>query len=196
MTESEIKTASKTESKTASKPTKTNARTQPSKSVDAEPRVKLLQLMRLKGEVADRVRRELPRQTFTDSWGKRYIFRPNAADFQELVDTFAGKGSADDEYGMLGTRGEPLRQIFSGHGAVTANTAKRLMKNPAACFLLTWPDRESSTLVTFYIFNDEMRGPETLVKTTSRDDRKSRASAKFGRSEADDAETETDTSEE
>jgi hypothetical protein len=157
-----------------------------SKPIEVPPYQKLLKLLQLKGEVADRVRRELPRQEHVDTWGKRYVFKPNQEDLQAIFDAFTGKGGQEDEYGVQVVRGLPLRQFYSAHGAVTAATAKRLMKNPSACFLVTWPDADSSSLVNFYIFNEDVRGTETLIKASSRDERKSRADTKFGRTDATD----------
>lgn len=146
---------------------------------------RLLQLLHLKGDVADRVRRELPRQEYTDSWGKKYIFRPNAKDFEDLIEAFSGRGSGDDEFGVTGDRASALRQIYSAHGAVTAATARRLVKNPDACFLVTWPDRSFSSLVTYYIFKEEFRGVDALIKVITKDERIARANIKFGRTEND-----------
>lgn len=180
-------------------PSRKNSQVPERKVAPLAPHEKLLKLLHLKGEVADKVRRELPRQVHTDSWGKRYIFKPNVDDLQEIFAFFTGKGGQDDEYGVQVIRGLPFRQFYSGHGAVTAATAKRLMKNPAACFLVTWPDKESSTLVTFYIFNADARGTETLIKASSRDERKLRMNSKFGRNseedtdDADDTDTSNDT---
>jgi hypothetical protein len=174
-------------------PSRKNSQVPERKVAPLAPHEKLLKLLHLKGEVADKVRRELPRQVHTDSWGKRYIFKPNVDDLQEIFAFFTGKGGQDDEYGVQVIRGLPFRQFYSGHGAVTAATAKRLMKNPSACFLVTWPDKESSTLVTFYIFNADARGTETLIKASSRDERKLRTNSKFGRNTEEDTDDADDT---
>ena len=166
-------------------PARKNSQVPQRKAEPLAPHEKLLKLLHLKGEMADKVRKELPRQVHTDSWGKRYIFKPNVEDLQEIFAFFTGKGGQDDEYGVQVIRGLPLRQFYSSHGAVTAATAKRLMKNPAACFMVAWPDKESSTLVSFYIFNADARGTETLIKASSRDERKLRTNSKFGRTTGD-----------
>ena len=166
-------------------------------TVKGKPAVGTTKIQRISALIQDRTpegqakRDRCVSERIESTFSSTYFVKPTVEDLEYIISLNSGKGGNEDEYGIAAVRAAKLKTLFASHGAVTAAIAKRLLRNPSACFLITTSCQEGAYSTCFYVYHAELRGLDTLVKTSSKDERQARTNFKFNRT-GDSAETENE----